>query len=201
MNETSQTRTGDFIPEDAASEPRGDKFVPDVVRGRVFRGLVGGVDALVSILLAAMVAITVIGVLGRAVPAISTPYLDQMLPDMLVWLSLLGGATAIATGEHLGITYFAEIMKPALQQIAEVVVGIALLGFFAAVLYGGFRSVSYQVELGINSPAGYPLWIVQLALPVAGVLCITFIIIRSIGKQHRRKNMVVAEAPNGGVDV
>lgn len=124
------------------------------------------------LLLAVMVLIALVAVAGRFFPALSIPYSDQMLPDMLVWLALLGAVSAVRWRQHLGMSALIDKLPPRGRQSLSVGVNLLAVTFFAVIAYRGFEVVQLQYSSGLDSPGGYPSWLVVLAFPVCAVLII-----------------------------
>ncbi len=124
------------------------------------------------LLLAVMVLIALVAVAGRFLPGLAIPYSDQMLPDMLVWLALLGTVSAVRWRQHLGMSVLIDKLPPRGRRSSSVVVNLLAVTFFAVVAYRGFEVVRLQYSSGLDSPAGYPSWLVALAFPVCAVLII-----------------------------
>jgi len=127
-------------------------------------------DVLSVALLAFMVVVTLLVVLGRFAPAMDVPYADQMLPDALVWLAMLGTASAIRWRGHLGMTAAVDLLPRRLRDGLAVAVYLIAATFFATLAVRGVDLVRLQLAQGLNSPAGYPSWVIALAIPVGGGL-------------------------------
>lgn len=124
------------------------------------------------LLLALMVLIALVAVAGRFLPFLSIPYSDQMLPDMLVWLTLLGTVSAVRWRQHLGMSALVDKLPRRAQRGVSVLVNLLAVMFFAVIAYRGSEVVQLQYSSGLNSPAGYPSWLVALALPLSAFLII-----------------------------
>jgi TRAP-type C4-dicarboxylate transport system permease small subunit len=139
-----------------------------------------------GVLLLVMVVLVILSVIGRRVPEIQVPRADQMLPDLLVWLSMLGAAAALRRNEHLGITLLLDRLQPMPRRVLSGCILIAATVFFVVVLIRGANVVGDEFQLGISSPAGYASWLVTLALPVGAGLCLLYIgvhLIRIVRRQ------------------
>lgn len=128
------------------------------------------------VLLAIMVAIMLISVAGRFFPTVQIPYADQMLPDLLVWLALLGTVSALRWREHLGMDALVDRLPAGAQRGISLLTNVVAVGFFAVLLVFGIEIVAGQYASGLSSPAGYPSWLVALAFPV----CAAFALLRLV---------------------
>lgn len=136
------------------------------------------------VLLAVMVAIMLISVAGRFLPTVQIPYADQMLPDLLVWLALLGTVSALRWREHLGMSALVDRLPTVAQRGISLLISVVSVGFFAVLLVFGMEIVAGQYASGLSSPAGYPSWLVALAFPVCAGLALLRLAVniwRSVG--------------------
>lgn len=135
------------------------------------RATFGGVeDAAALLLLSTIVVITIGEVIGRYRPTLAIPFSDQILPDLLVWLVLLGTASAVRRREHLGMSALADNLGPRARGRLSLAIRAVEVLFFATLLWQGSLVVQSQISLQQASPAGYPAWLIALALPVgAGI--------------------------------
>lgn len=149
---------------------------------RLGRPKVAVEDLVAGVVLAGMALLAVVAVLGRSVPGLDIPYSDQMLPDLLVWLAVLGAVGAVRTRDHLGMTILVDRLSGGSRLVLVAIAALVAVLFFVAVLLGGAESVEAQFARGVTSPAGYPLWVVAAAFPVGAALAIA----RLVGLWMRR---------------
>lgn len=169
----SPDEAGDLSPleraveQAAVAQPTSADRIDDDTPGRLAPD-----DYLGMLLLALMVSIALVAVAGRFLPSLSIPYSDQMLPDMLVWLALLGAVSAVRWRQHLGMSALIDRLPQRVRRVVSIVVNLLAVIFFAVIAYRGSEVVQLQYSSGLNSPAGYPSWLVALAFPVCAFLII-----------------------------
>jgi len=131
-----------------------------------------------GVLLLVMSVLVVLSVIGRSLPSLRLPNADQMLPDMLVWVAMLGTAAAVRRNEHLGITLLADRLPAGARRVLALVVLAATATFFVPLLVRGSIAFRNDFDAGLSGPAGYPYWVVTLALPVGALLCLVYLAVR-----------------------
>lgn len=133
----------------------------------------GAEDVVLALLFAALSVIMIVSVIGRyLLPSVPISYADQLLPDIFVWLSILGAASAARRGSHLGMTALIDRLRHRGRQVAAVTTGVVGLIFFGALAYSGAQIVVQQLRLGSLAAFGYPAWVIAIAIPVGSVLAI-----------------------------
>jgi len=134
---------------------------------RIWDGLEEGLCAL---LLAVMVLITFVTVLTRYLLDLPLSYVDQLVPNLFVWITFLGAAAAVKRGAHLGLSLVADALPPRARAALDAAVLVGTAGFFLLVAWLGARVVLLQVENQMTTSLGYPSWLIGLAVPVGGLL-------------------------------
>lgn len=105
-----------------------------------------------------------------------SPWTEELVRFLLVWLGLIGGAYATGRRQHLAIELVPSRLGARGRRRLEVFVR-AVVGAFAALVlvFGGGRLVLSSFELGQRSAAlGLPLGVVYLALPLSGAAILVF---------------------------
>lgn len=133
--------------------------------------IVGIEDWAIGLLLAVMLVIMSAGVVSRyLLPGVRIAYLDQLLPNLFVWLSMLGTASAARRSSHLGMTAIVDRLPTRMYHVAVVLAVIVGLAFFAVLAWQGTGIVRNQIRRGALSAFGYPAWTISLAVPVGSLL-------------------------------
>lgn len=149
-------------------------------------------EGLLCLLLAAMVLITFGTVVTRYVFRLPLSYMDQLVPNLFVWVTFLGAAAAVKRRAHLGLSILYDAMPPNARRILDVVILVVTTFFFGVVSWYGVKVVILQVENELMTALGYPSWIVGLAVPVGGGL----FILRTIEGFLRHRRGVPEPAPD-----
>lgn len=134
-------------------------------------------DLVLAVLLGVMVVLTAASVGSRALlPQLQIAYLDQLLPNLLVWVSMLGVAAAARHGGHLGMSAVVNLLPvPARRAAVAFSAGCGVV-FLAVMAWQGWYIIEQQFALGSMSAFGYPAWLVSAAVPVGALLAILRIV-------------------------
>ncbi|MCD8140140.1 MAG: TRAP transporter small permease [Planctomycetaceae bacterium] len=140
---------------------------------RIFDWLNSAVRCVASLLMLVMTGLVLLEVVSRYAlnrPLGATQELSVMC---MVWIAMLGTATAVKSRSHVSITFLVNALPPLGRRVAGLVSNLVMLAlFYLMVSYGwtvvvrGMRQTS--TVTGIRH--GY----VALAIPVCGVLCILY---------------------------
>ena len=140
--------------------------------------MIGTLNVVLSIVVGFLVLDVVWGVFTRYVLGDPASWTNELAGFLLAWVTLLGGAAAFGTKEHLGVDYFVGKLHPDTRKSLAIFGHLVVL-FFALVIfvYGGFKTVSdsftpamTQMTPALNLNKGY----VYLALPIAGLFMVSF---------------------------
>jgi len=134
---------------------------------RIWDGLEEGLAAL---LLALMVLVTFVTVVTRYVFDLPLSYIDQLVPNVFVWVTFLGAAAAVKRRAHLGLSLVADMLPSRGRAALDVAVLLGTSGFFLGTAWYGARVVLLQIENRMTTSLGYPSWLIGLAVPVGSAL-------------------------------
>ena len=128
-------------------------------------------EALVVVMMAALVLDVSWQVFTRFVLKDPSTWTDELATFLLVWVSLLGAAVALRRGAHLGMDYFVERLTPRRRAFAVPLAHLFTGAFSLLVMtIGGTTLVVRKMYLQETSPAlGLNLGYVYLALPISGI--------------------------------
>ncbi len=150
-------------------------------RGKMFGALLRAVDFLI----AAAVVLTCIEVLVevafRYLFHLPLPWGAELSQTLLVWVTFVGAASALARGEHMAIGLAVQrIPSPRLREIVRVTGRLAVLGFLGLGVWAGVlvtrRTWALQTT-ALQIPAG----VLYLAFPV-GCLLMSLIVLRELSR-------------------
>ena len=147
-----------------------DTLSHDYLRYR--RRLMRGVEAVLTILFAALLLSVLWGVFTRYVMGDAAGWTEEVARGLLIWVSLLGGAVAYAWSAHLGIDVLVAALDTGPRRVLRVA-GHVIVGLFALVvlLGGGMQMTLRAFELEqVLAATGLPRGYIYLSVPVAGVL-------------------------------
>lgn len=137
------------------------------------RRMISGIDdVLALLLLAVVVVVVIIEVIGRYKPSWSIAFSDQILPDLLVWLVMLGTASAVRHNDHLGMSALGDRLHGRAHTLLRAFIRVVEAAFFVILLIEGVDIINTERAQAQMSPAGYPAWLITLALPVGAGLAL-----------------------------
>jgi TRAP-type C4-dicarboxylate transport system permease small subunit len=139
-------------------------------------------EALVAAAMAAMALITVANVVTRYLTDISLAFTEEYSVVLMVLVALLGTAVATASGRHIRIAYFVELMGPRGQRIAEMIAMVLTVLCFGILVWYGWRLAydEYRFEV-LSNGLGNPNWWYTGWLPVLSAI----VVLRAIGRLVR----------------
>src|SRR6185312_16828051 len=97
----------------------------------VSRPLLRVIEALAGLLLIADLAVVSASVLYRYVLTAPLVWSDDVARALLLGVSFLGAAAALARGENAGVSFFADRLSPARRRFVDAVVGVVILAVTA----------------------------------------------------------------------
>ena len=140
------------------------------------KGLNRGLEILIVLTMALLVADVVWGVFTRYAMGQQAKWSEELARFLLVWVSLLGGALAFGTKAHSGVDYFVDQLHPSARRVTAVICHLIVLFFAGEVLFlGGGEVVREALNLEQTTPAlGWKMGNVYLALPIAGLFIVLY---------------------------
>jgi C4-dicarboxylate transporter DctQ subunit len=151
-------------------------------------------EAALCLLLAVMVVITFVTVFTRYVFDLPLSYIDQLVPNLFVWVTFLGASAAVKRRAHLGLSLVYDALPPRGRAALDVVVLAGTSAFFAATAWYGWKVVVMQMENQLTTALGYPAWLVGIAVPAGAAL----FVVRSLEawwRQRRGREAVQSSVP------
>lgn len=141
---------------------------------------------------AVLVLVVLWGVFTRYVMSEQAKWSEELARFLLIWVSLLGGAAAFGEKAHLGVDYFVGKFDPSARKFMTIFGQLVVLFFAVSIFMVGGSSIVAN-NMGQSAPAlGFPFafdigsftfeWDglkmghVYLALPIAGVFMILFMV-------------------------
>jgi C4-dicarboxylate transporter DctQ subunit len=141
-------------------------------------------EAALCVLLAVMVTITFVTVVTRYVFDLPLSYIDQLVPNLFVWVTFLGASAAVKRRAHLGLSLVADALPGRWRAALDAAVLAGTAAFFLATAFFGWKVVRMQVENDLMMSLGYPAWLVGAAVPAGALL----FVVRAVEAylRHRR---------------
>jgi tripartite ATP-independent transporter DctM subunit len=120
----------------------------------ITRPLLHIVEILAAVLLVADLGVVSASVLCRYVLAAPLVWSDDVARALLLGLSFLGAAAALARGENAGVVFFVDRLRPRIRRVADAVVGVLIVVVAAALTWNAI--VLLQDTSGQTVGAGIP---------------------------------------------
>jgi TRAP-type C4-dicarboxylate transport system permease small subunit len=136
-------------------------------------------EALVAAAMALMALITAANVASRYLTDISIAFTEEYSVVLMVLVTLLGTAIATASGRHISIAYFTELLPPRARRAAEMVAMALTIICFGILVWYGWRLAydEYRFEV-LSNGLGNPNWWYTGWLPVLSAV----VVLRALGR-------------------
>ncbi len=147
--------------------------------GRLWHAAARVLQQITIVLLAALVADVLWGVVSRYWPGIvPSDWTEELGIYLLAWVSLLGSALTYRDRGHLGLDYFITHFDPAAQRLTAVLIELCVLVFAGyGLCYGGYRLVADTLASGQLTPVlQWKIGYLYLSVPISGVFFVGFAI-------------------------
>lgn len=140
---------------------------PPPASNPVFRWLHRVEDLLLALVFAALLFLAVGQIAQRNVTGGGAVWTDELLRDLVLWLSLLGAMAASRTTRHIGIDFVTHFLPERLTRAVQALTMFCTAGISAAIGYYAWVFVRDERAFGGTALGGaIPSWIVQMILPV-----------------------------------
>ena len=128
-------------------------------------------EVLAALVMAALALITLANVITRYLVDISLAFTEEYSIVLLMVLIFLGVSSAVAKNTHIKVTFFLDLMRPAMRRWFEIVGDLAMLVCLGVLAYCTARSTFSAWQLGETSPGlGHPQWVYLIWLPLLSVV-------------------------------
>lgn len=120
---------------------------------------------------AAMSVVVFLQVFFRFVIYVPFPWSEEIARYLMIWMGMVGTATAMRYGRHIGVTVLIERLPPRVCRFLSPFIDLAMVVFLVVMAKEGFRLAMENVVQ--RSPAmDLPMVIPYLAIPVGAALMI-----------------------------
>ena len=137
-----------------------------------------GTEALLAVLGIAMAVVVAVEVAGRYLFNHSLFWSEEVARYLLVWLTFLGAGAAYYRRAHPGIDVLSAWLGPRSRRVKALAVHLVCLALFAVMIWHG-AIFSHFVRLQISPALSLPMWLVVMAIPLAGLIlachCLLFL--------------------------
>jgi len=160
--------------------------------------------AIASLLLVAMAVLIVVEVAGRYLFGFSTLIADEYSEYMFVWMTFLGFAYALRTGQFLNVDIAVRRLPAFGRRLSDMLAGIAGVAVTAVLAWGSWQTVAVSIAFGTRSPQQSEtlLWLPQIMMPIGMAvlaLCFLELAVRALLGLPAVDAVAAADAPKGSV--
>jgi TRAP-type C4-dicarboxylate transport system permease small subunit len=139
--------------------------------GFVLDGIDKGIRAVGAVCILSITGIILVGIVGRAFGR-PIPRLEELTPDLFVWLTALGVAEAVRAGGHLSTDVVVARMPRRVAGVLAMATTVVSAGLLLMIVIAGLQATRASMARGEMTAVGYPAWWVMLALPVGAALAL-----------------------------
>ncbi|MFZ1536490.1 MAG: TRAP transporter small permease [Chromatiaceae bacterium] len=132
-------------------------------------------DAILVLLLSAMIGLSVAQILLRNLFETGLPWTDPLLRLLVLWLALAGALAATRENRHIRIDLLSRFLSGAMNRAADRVASVFTAGICALLAWQGGRLVWFEYQDGTTVGAGIPAWVAQIIIPLGfGLMALRF---------------------------
>ncbi len=133
-------------------------------------------DAVLVVLLAAMILIAAAQILLRNLFDMGLAWGDQALRVLVLWLGLVGALAASRDNKHINIDVILKFLPAPAKALSQAIVGLFTFFVCAIVAIHAGRFVFLEYEMGTLTFGNLPAWIIELILPAGfGVIALRYL--------------------------
>ena len=130
-------------------------------------------EVLAAALIAAMAILAMVNVVTRYLIQLPLAFTEELEVNAMVWLTLLGAASAFRKRKHLRLLFFTQKFSPLVRKVIERLVNLMAAALFCGLGYLGWLQLLDERLLEITSESlGYPQWVYTVAIPLGCALVV-----------------------------
>lgn len=141
-------------------------------------------DALIAVLLGAMVVLAGGQILLRNVLSGSAGWVDPLLRVLVLWVGLLGAVAASRSDKHIAIDGAVRALPPRARCLARGFTCAFTAAVAGLIAVHAARFVAMDRAAGVAAFAGVPAWVPELVLPVGFALIALRYLLRAAFHMH-----------------
>src|SRR5690606_15380033 len=111
---------------------------------------------------------------------------EEVARYMMIWLTFLGAGLTLRFGGHVAITNLMDVMPTGWQRLLRAFIVIALLGFFAVMIWVGYN-YAMRMRFQMTPATRIPFSYVYAAIPIGFSLLVIhlLLVVRSYVRDNR----------------
>ncbi|PKL74499.1 MAG: hypothetical protein CVV27_20200 [Candidatus Melainabacteria bacterium HGW-Melainabacteria-1] len=123
-------------------------------------------------------------------------WVEEFSVTAIMWIGLLGAASAVWTGDHMRLVLLTKRLPERLGVVLEVLID-ASIGYFSIFLFRHGWVLTEAMWTSRMSTIPLPLGLTYLVLPVAAAFMIVFALLRMVGKILEASGKAPAKGESG----
>lgn len=132
-------------------------------------------DAILALLLTAMIGLSATQILLRNLLETGLPWADSLLRLLVLWLALAGALAATRENRHIRIDLLSRFLSGAMNRATERLASVFTAAICALLAWHGGRLVWFEYQDGTTLGAGIPAWVAQIVIPLGfGLMALRF---------------------------
>ncbi len=139
----------------------------EVAPGPAARALHRLEDALLVVLLLAMIALATTQIVLRNLFDTGLSWSDPLLRMLVLWVGLLGALNASRADQHISVDLVARALAGRARSAVKALTSLFTCVVTALVAYHGGRFVAGEFDAGGDAFAGLPVWLFETVIPFA----------------------------------
>lgn len=138
-------------------------------------------NILIGVLLAATVLTILAQVFFRYVLSQPLSWSTEVATGLLLYIAFIGFAIGVRDNAHVALNLFERRLGDRGRRAVQIIELVALGGVLLAL---GIGTVQYMAEQSdVTTPAGLPLWLILLAIPMGATLGILHAVVQIVAPQ------------------
>ena len=128
-------------------------------------------NGIAALAFALITGVAFTNVISRYFLDASLAFTTEITINVAVWLTMIGAVIGVREGSHLGFSLLHEKLTGRAKDALTLLIGAAMVVFFAVLLWFGWELASSQMANGRATPSmQIPQWLFTVALPVGAAL-------------------------------
>ena len=144
----------------------------------LIKGIRAAEDALLVILLLAMICLAVLQIFLRNFFDSGVVWGDPLVRILVLWIGLTGAMAASRNDNHIKIDVISRYLPASLTPYSRLLTGLFTTGITALMAWHSARFVLMEKADGLMAFAGVPVWVCEAVIPAAfAMICVRYLLV------------------------